>query len=90
MKVERHRDYYALPFKDGGPARSQEDLESLLAEAIHGGWHSATGTGCVFRARISLNTQCESARHCGSPTQLGTHRHGEQSANTAEGVPDPA
>eukprot|EP00965_Chrysotila_dentata_P161280 5325978-Pleurochrysis_carterae.AAC.1 len=27
MKVERHRDYYE--FKEGGPARSLQDLESL-------------------------------------------------------------
>eukprot|EP00965_Chrysotila_dentata_P215048 6188531-Pleurochrysis_carterae.AAC.1 len=29
MKVERHRDYYDLPFKEGGHARSLQDLESL-------------------------------------------------------------
>eukprot|EP00965_Chrysotila_dentata_P132078 4366651-Pleurochrysis_carterae.AAC.1 len=29
MKVEKHRDYYDLPFKEGGPARSLQDLESL-------------------------------------------------------------
>eukprot|EP00965_Chrysotila_dentata_P185988 6140778-Pleurochrysis_carterae.AAC.1 len=29
MKVKKHRDYYDLPFKEGGPARSLQDLESL-------------------------------------------------------------
>eukprot|EP00965_Chrysotila_dentata_P254379 6211847-Pleurochrysis_carterae.AAC.3 len=29
MEVERHRVYYNLPFKEGGPARSLQGLESL-------------------------------------------------------------
>eukprot|EP00965_Chrysotila_dentata_P167515 5531669-Pleurochrysis_carterae.AAC.1 len=29
MTIERHRSYHKLPFKEGGPARSLEDLETL-------------------------------------------------------------
>eukprot|EP00965_Chrysotila_dentata_P091653 3026021-Pleurochrysis_carterae.AAC.8 len=29
MTVERHRSYHDLPFKEGGPAKSLEDLETL-------------------------------------------------------------
>eukprot|EP00965_Chrysotila_dentata_P251247 6209932-Pleurochrysis_carterae.AAC.1 len=81
MTVERHRSYYELPFKEGGPARSLEDLEALRLDLSQ-----SYDTGHKDQPRLSMEDstlqpvvdvclKCSSVwtRNAKAPTRQFTH-----------------